>query len=75
MEPEKKTVLTELPVPDEPEKPEEGFVPYCGSDEAEAGQKAGAGNPDSASLTQKAGTEARHSGNTGDAQTQIRLCN
>ena len=41
MDPEKKTVLTELPVSDEPEKPEEGFVPYCGSDEAEAGQKAG----------------------------------
>ena len=41
MEPEKKESLPELPVPDEPEKPEEGFVPYCGSDEAEAGQKAG----------------------------------
>lgn len=38
MDSEKKETL--LPKPAEPERPEEGFVPYCGSDEQKAEQKA-----------------------------------
>ncbi|GEM_PF-7119672 len=41
MDPEKKkTILPEPPKSAEPEEPEEGFVPYCGSDEQKAEQKA-----------------------------------
>ena len=39
MDEDKKVVLPELPKPSADEKPEEGFVPYCGSKEAKQLEK------------------------------------